>query len=146
MFVTKRAMGVAFAAALMATTAVVLVLAQRPAREGSVLQLLLLADVGAEEPCQSVEELVAVAAVLQAGALGLAGEVIVPSLTFIASAHCLQWQQITPVFCDIDPATFNVDPKSLKSKVTKRTKAIMPVHLFGQLARMEASMKLNSIH
>ena len=41
---------------------------------------------------------------------GLHGEVIVPSFTFIATAHALQWQEITPVFCDIDPATHNLDP------------------------------------
>ena len=44
-------------------------------------------------------------------ALGLHGEVIVPSFTFIATAHALQWQEITPVFCDIDPATHNLDPE-----------------------------------
>ena len=43
-------------------------------------------------------------------ALGLTGEVIVPSFTFVATAHALQWQEITPVFCDIDPATHNLDP------------------------------------
>lgn len=42
-------------------------------------------------------------------AVGLAGEVIVPSFTFIATAHSLQWQEITPVFCDIDPQTYNID-------------------------------------
>jgi dTDP-4-amino-4,6-dideoxygalactose transaminase len=65
-------------------------------------------------------------------------EVICPAFTFFATAGCIARLGATPTFCDIDPATFNVDPQSLKSKVTKRTKAIMPVHLFGQLARMEA--------
>ena len=46
-------------------------------------------------------------------ALGLSGEVIVPSFTFIATAHALQWQEITPVFCDIDPRTHTLDPASV---------------------------------
>ena len=45
-------------------------------------------------------------------ALGLTGEVIVPSFTFVATAHALQWQEITPVFGDIDPATHTLDPAS----------------------------------
>ena len=47
-------------------------------------------------------------------ALGLTGEVIVPSFTFVATAHSLQWQEITPVFCDIDPQTHNLDPRKSK--------------------------------
>jgi dTDP-4-amino-4,6-dideoxygalactose transaminase len=43
--------------------------------------------------------------------LDLTGEVIVPSFTFIATAHALQWQEITPVFCDVDPQTHNIDPR-----------------------------------
>src|SRR5205085_7360364 len=46
-------------------------------------------------------------------ALGLKGEVIVPSYTFIATAHALQWQEITPIFADIDPATHNLDPAAV---------------------------------
>src|SRR5687767_9334123 len=48
-------------------------------------------------------------------ALGLTGEVIVPSFTFIATPHVLQWQQITPVFCDIDPDTYNLNPRRVES-------------------------------
>ena len=47
-------------------------------------------------------------------ALKLTGEVIVPSFTFVATAHALQWQEITPVFCDIDPATHLIDPDCLE--------------------------------
>ena len=65
-------------------------------------------------------------------ALGLHGEVIVPSMTFIATAHCLQWQQITPVFCDIDPRTHNIDPNQLEKLITPRTTGIMGVHLWGR--------------
>ena len=51
-------------------------------------------------------------------ALGLHGEVIVPSFTFIATAHALQWQEITPVFCDVDPATHNLDPGKVEAMIT----------------------------
>ncbi|MFN8710370.1 MAG: DegT/DnrJ/EryC1/StrS family aminotransferase, partial [Planctomyces sp.] len=51
-------------------------------------------------------------------AAGLTGEVIVPSYTFISTAHSLQWQQVRPVFCDIDPATHNIDPAKVESLIT----------------------------
>jgi dTDP-4-amino-4,6-dideoxygalactose transaminase len=73
-------------------------------------------------------------------------EVICPAFTFFATAGCIARLGATPVFCDIDPATFNIDDKSLKSKLTKRTKAILPVHLFGQLARMEAVNDIAQAH
>jgi dTDP-4-amino-4,6-dideoxygalactose transaminase len=65
-------------------------------------------------------------------ALGMTGEVIVPSLTFVATAHALEWQQITPVFCDIDPETHNIDPIQIESLVTTRTTGIIGVHLWGR--------------
>jgi dTDP-4-amino-4,6-dideoxygalactose transaminase len=65
-------------------------------------------------------------------ALGLKGEVIVPSYTFIATAHALQWQEITPVFADIDPATHNLDPVSVERMITSRTTGIVGVHLWGR--------------
>src|SRR5438128_1354253 len=65
-------------------------------------------------------------------ALGLSGEVIVPSFTFIATAHALQWQEITPVFCDIDPSIHNIDPHSVEQMITPRTSGISGVHLWGR--------------
>ena len=65
-------------------------------------------------------------------ALDLKGEVIVPSFTFIATAHALQWQEITPVFADIDPQTHNLDPASVEKMITPRTTGIMGVHLWGR--------------
>lgn len=71
-------------------------------------------------------------------ALGLQGEVIVPSYTFIATAHALSWQAITPVFADIDPATHSLDPASVRSMITPRTTGIIGVHLWGRVAPVEA--------
>jgi dTDP-4-amino-4,6-dideoxygalactose transaminase len=65
-------------------------------------------------------------------ALGLKGEVIVPSFTFVATAHALQWQEITPVFADIDPVTHNLDPASVERMITSRTTGIVGVHLWGR--------------
>lgn len=65
-------------------------------------------------------------------ALGMKGEVIVPSFTFIATAHALQWQEITPVFCDIDPTTHTIDPERIEQLITPRTTGIIGVHLWGR--------------
>jgi dTDP-4-amino-4,6-dideoxygalactose transaminase len=70
-------------------------------------------------------------------ALNLKGEVIIPSFTFIATAHCLQWQEITPVFCDIDPGTHNMDPERVEEMITPKTTGIMGVHLWGRPCDIE---------
>jgi dTDP-4-amino-4,6-dideoxygalactose transaminase len=67
-------------------------------------------------------------------ALGLEGEVIVPSYTFVATAHALQWQGITPVFADVDPATHTLSPAAVRSMITPRTTGIIGVHLWGRAA------------
>lgn len=69
---------------------------------------------------------------IAARALGFRGEVIVPSFTFVATAHALQWQEITPVFCDIDPRTHNIDPARIESLITPRTSGILGVHVWGR--------------
>jgi dTDP-4-amino-4,6-dideoxygalactose transaminase len=79
-------------------------------------------------------------------ALGLSGEVIVPSMTFIATAHALQWQQITPVFCDIDRKTYNLDPKCVEKMITPRTTGIIGVHLFGRPCNIEALAEIAEKH
>ena len=71
-------------------------------------------------------------------ALGLEGEVIIPSYTFVATAHALHWQAITPVFADIDPATHNLDPDAVRRMITPRTTGIIGVHLWGRPAPVEA--------
>ncbi|MBI3344757.1 MAG: aminotransferase class I/II-fold pyridoxal phosphate-dependent enzyme [Gammaproteobacteria bacterium] len=65
-------------------------------------------------------------------ALELKGEVIAPSFTFIATAHALQWQEITPVFCDVGPATHNLDPRRVEELITPRTTGIIGVHVWGR--------------
>jgi dTDP-4-amino-4,6-dideoxygalactose transaminase len=79
-------------------------------------------------------------------ALDLTGEVIVPSWTFIATAHALQWQQITPVFCDIDPQTHNLDPRKIEDLITDRTTGIIPVHLWGRACDTDAIEEIARRH
>lgn len=64
-------------------------------------------------------------------ALRLSGEVITTPFTFAATPHVLYWNRIAPVFCDIDPKTFNLDPNRIESMITPNTTAILPVHVFG---------------
>jgi dTDP-4-amino-4,6-dideoxygalactose transaminase len=71
-------------------------------------------------------------------ALGMTGEVIVPSFTFIATAHALQWQGIVPVFCDVDPKTHLMDPRLVEELITPKTTGIIPVHLWGRPCAVEA--------
>src|SRR5215210_685129 len=67
----------------------------------------------------------------------LTGEVIVPSFTFVATAHALQWQKITPVFCDVDPRTHNIDPDQVEQMITPRTTGIIGVHLWGRSCEVD---------
>ena len=71
-------------------------------------------------------------------ALGLTGEVVLPAFTFVATAHALQWQEITPVFCDVDPRTHNLDTCQVELMITPRTTGIIGVHLWGQPCNVEA--------
>lgn len=73
-------------------------------------------------------------------------EVICPSFTFFATAGSIARLGAVPVFVDIDPRTFNIDPNLIEKKVTKKTKAIMPVHLFGQCANMAAINEIACKH
>lgn len=71
-------------------------------------------------------------------ALNLTREVIVPSFTFVATAHALKWQEIEPVFCDIDPKTHNIDPKKVEDLITPDTSGIIGVHVWGRPCAVEA--------
>jgi len=79
-------------------------------------------------------------------ALELSGEVIVPSFTFVATAHALQWQGVTPVFCDIDPKTHNLDPKRVAQAVTSQTTGIIGVHLWGRACHVAALSEIAAAH
>lgn len=79
-------------------------------------------------------------------ALGFAGEVILPSFTFIATAHALQWQEITPVFCDINPQTHNLDPGRVEELLTPRTTGLIGVHLWGRPCEVEALAEIAARH
>jgi dTDP-3-amino-3,4,6-trideoxy-alpha-D-glucose transaminase len=80
----------------------------------------------------------AITIALRALGVGPGDEVVVPSFTFYASAEAIPPTGATPVFCDVDPETFLVTPESVKAALTPRTKAVVVVHLFGNLAPVEA--------
>ncbi len=75
---------------------------------------------------------------LEAMGIGAGDEVICPSFTFYATAEAIARAGATPVFADIDPETMNVDPQDVARRITERTRAIMPVHLFGRPAPLAA--------
>ncbi len=79
-------------------------------------------------------------------AAGLCGEVIVPSFTFIATPHALQWQEITPVFCDVDPQTHTLNPWRVEEMITPRTSGIIGVHVWGQPCDVEALTEIARKH
>ena len=74
---------------------------------------------------------------LVAAGIGAGDEVIVPAFTFFATAEAVSYTGATPVFADVDPGTFNLDPQSLLRSITSKTKAVIAVHLFGQCAPLE---------
>jgi dTDP-4-amino-4,6-dideoxygalactose transaminase len=84
----------------------------------------------------------AIVIVLDALEIGPGDEVICPAFTFYATAESIARRGATPVFADIDPETLNIDPDDAAAKITGRTKAIMPVHLFGRPAAMDEIMQL----
>lgn len=73
-------------------------------------------------------------------------EVITTNFTFIATAEVIALLGFTPVVVDVDPDTFNIDPESVRRAITPKTKAIVPVHLFGQCADMEAMLEIAAEH
>ncbi|MBI5224934.1 DegT/DnrJ/EryC1/StrS family aminotransferase [Candidatus Micrarchaeota archaeon] len=73
-------------------------------------------------------------------------EVLVPAVTFIASSNVVIQNNLVPVFVDVDPKTYNMDPAKIEERITGKTRAIMPVHLFGQPCDMTSIMKISKKH
>lgn len=80
---------------------------------------------------------VALDVALKALNIGPGDEVITSAFSFVASGNCILFQNAKPVFADIDPKTFNIDASDVAEKITSKTKAIIPIHIFGQPARMD---------
>jgi len=83
---------------------------------------------------------------LHALGIGPGDEVIVPALTFVASANTVHYTGATPVFADVDPQTWTIDPAEIERLISPRTKAIMPVHLYGHPAKLDAINSLAAEH
>jgi len=81
-----------------------------------------------------------------AGKIGPGDEVITSPFSFIASANCILYERATPVFVDIDPETLNIDPGKIESAITSHTRAIIPVHIFGQPADMDPILAIAKRH
>src|SRR3990172_6437315 len=83
---------------------------------------------------------------LVAAGIGGGDEVITTPFTFIASATSIIYAGAKPVFADIDPATFNLNPELIEAAITKKTRAILPVHLYGLMADMDSINKIAKKH
>ena len=79
-------------------------------------------------------------------ALRITGEVITTPFSFVATTHSLWWNNIKPVFADIEPDYYNLDPEKIEAAITPRTTAIMPVHVFGNPCRVEEIQKIADIY
>ena len=85
-------------------------------------------------------------AALAALGIGVGDEILVPSFSFIATANCILYQGAKPVFIDIDPLTYNIDSKGIEKRITKKTKAIIPVHFAGHPADMDPIIEIARKH
>ena len=104
------------------------------------------ARVGAPQAVATTSCTTALHLALYASGVGPGDEVIVPSLSFIATANAVWHCGATPVFADVDPLTYNLDPADVERRLTPRTKAVMPVHQVGLPADMDSFLELGERH
>jgi len=78
--------------------------------------------------------------------IGAGDEVIIPSMTAVATAAAVTLTGATPVFADIDPATYNIDPEQVEKRITRKTRALIPVHMYGQTADMASLKAISNKH
>ena len=83
---------------------------------------------------------------VRAAGIGKGDEVITTPFSFVASANCMLFEGATPVFVDVEPDTFNIDPTLIEAAITPKTKAILPVHVFGQSADMDPIQAIAKKH
>jgi len=102
--------------------------------------------IGVEYAVAVANGTVALDTALKALRLGLGDEVVTSAFSFIASSNCVLYQGAKPVFADIDPRTFNINPLDVAEKITAKTRAIIAVHLFGQPAEMDALKEIAEDH
>ena len=102
--------------------------------------------IGVEHAVAVTNGTIALDLALKALKIGSGDEVIVPAFSFIATGNCVLFQGANPVFADIYQKTFNIDPSDVNEKVTAKTKAIIPVHLFGQPAKMDDLKEIAQDH
>jgi dTDP-4-amino-4,6-dideoxygalactose transaminase len=79
-------------------------------------------------------------------ALKISGEVITTPYSFVATAHCLMWNQLKPVFVDVEPGSLNLDPARIEAAITPETRAILPVHCYGHPCQVEAIQAIADRH
>jgi len=115
-----------------------------PAVDSFTSNLALYLDVKHVVPCANGTDALQVA--MMALNLQPGDEVITADFTYAATAEVIALLKLTPVLVEVDPDTFNIDPQAIIRAITPATRAIVPVHLFGQCADMEAIMKIAKEH
>jgi dTDP-4-amino-4,6-dideoxygalactose transaminase len=105
--------------------------------EGEALERELAAFLGATHAVGVNSGTDALHLPLVAAGIGPGDEVVIPGFTFFATGEAVSYTGATPVFADVDPGTFNLEPNSLRNSITRRTKAVIAVHLFGQCAALD---------
>lgn len=108
------------------------------------LEVALAAYLGVEHLSLFANGTTALITALQA--LHVQGEVITTPYSFVATAHALLWNRLTPVFVDVDEDTFNLDPAAVEAAITERTTAIMPVHCYGRPCDVDALQAVADRH